>query len=114
MSIDPLSDAKIIDSWGRNAAPWTNAVRGQQIESRRLVTDRAIVEATLISPHIERLHLEGAVRGLGAAGLELDRVHHTAESLAKAELALLVIVLISHAFRANREAGARDAGPSVS
>ncbi len=47
MSIDPLSDARIIDSWGVNAGPWTTAVRGQQIESRRLVTDRAIVGATL-------------------------------------------------------------------
>ncbi|GGY29765.1 methyltransferase [Rhodanobacter panaciterrae] len=47
MGIDPLSDAKILDAWQRNAAPWTAAVRGQQIESRRLVTDRAIIEATL-------------------------------------------------------------------
>ena len=47
MSIDPLSDAKIVDSWGRNAAPWTVAVRERQIESRRLVTDDAIVDATL-------------------------------------------------------------------
>jgi 2-polyprenyl-3-methyl-5-hydroxy-6-metoxy-1,4-benzoquinol methylase len=47
MSVDPLSDAKIVDAWGRNAAPWTAAVRGQQIESRRLVTDQAIIAATL-------------------------------------------------------------------
>ena len=59
----------------------------------------AIAEATVISPHIERLHREGAIRGLGAAGLELDAVHHTAESLAKTELALLVVVLALHAFR---------------
>jgi Domain of unknown function (DUF4149) len=59
----------------------------------------AIVEAMVVSPHIERLHREGAIRGLGAAGLELDQVHHTAESLAKGELALLVLVLVLHAFR---------------
>jgi len=47
MGIDPLSDAKILDAWQRNAAPWTSAVREQQIESRRLVTDQAIIEATL-------------------------------------------------------------------
>ncbi|MEO8998935.1 MAG: methyltransferase domain-containing protein [Rhodanobacter sp.] len=47
MSVDPLSDAKIVDSWRRNAAPWTAAVRERQIESRRLVTDQAIIEATL-------------------------------------------------------------------
>ena len=36
-----------------NAAPWTLAVRQGQIQSRRLVTDRAIVEAVLSrSPHL--------------------------------------------------------------
>lgn len=41
----PLSDEKVIDSWTKNTAPWTNAVRGGEIESRKLVTDQAIVEA---------------------------------------------------------------------
>jgi 2-polyprenyl-3-methyl-5-hydroxy-6-metoxy-1,4-benzoquinol methylase len=41
------SDEKIIDSWRKNARPWTTAVRESQIESRRLVTDRAIVDAVL-------------------------------------------------------------------
>lgn len=44
---EPLSDAKIIDSWLRNAEPWTAAVRERQIESRRLLTDGAIVDAVL-------------------------------------------------------------------
>jgi len=35
MSIDPLSEAKIVDAWSRNAAPWTIAVRERQIENRR-------------------------------------------------------------------------------
>jgi 2-polyprenyl-3-methyl-5-hydroxy-6-metoxy-1,4-benzoquinol methylase len=47
MNIEPLSDSKIVDSWKRNAAPWVNAVRAQEIESRRLVTDRAILDAIL-------------------------------------------------------------------
>jgi 2-polyprenyl-3-methyl-5-hydroxy-6-metoxy-1,4-benzoquinol methylase len=45
--IDPLSDAKVVDSWRKNAAPWTTAVRERQIESRRLVTDAAILQAVL-------------------------------------------------------------------
>ena len=45
--MDPLSDAKIIDSWLKNAAPWTSAVREEQIESRRLVTNQAIVDAVV-------------------------------------------------------------------
>lgn len=52
MNIDPLSDAKIVDSWRKNASPWTAAVREGQIESRRLSTDRAVVDAILDnSPH---------------------------------------------------------------
>ena len=47
MSDDPLSDARIVDSWLKNASPWTSAVRENQIESRRLVTNEAIVDAVL-------------------------------------------------------------------
>jgi 2-polyprenyl-3-methyl-5-hydroxy-6-metoxy-1,4-benzoquinol methylase len=47
MSSDPLSDARIVDSWTRNAGPWTAAVRENRIESRNLVTNRAIVDAVL-------------------------------------------------------------------
>ena len=47
MPIDPLSDEKIVESWQRNAAPWTAAIRENQIESRRLVTNQAIVDAVL-------------------------------------------------------------------
>lgn len=46
--IDDLSnDARIVDSWQANADPWTAAVRGNQIESRTLVTNGAIVDAIL-------------------------------------------------------------------
>lgn len=44
---DRLSDAKIIESWQKNAAPWTAAVRENKIESRTLVTDRAILDAII-------------------------------------------------------------------
>jgi 2-polyprenyl-3-methyl-5-hydroxy-6-metoxy-1,4-benzoquinol methylase len=47
MSIDPLSDQKIIDSWHKNAAPWIVAIRERQIASRTLVTDAAIIEAVV-------------------------------------------------------------------
>jgi 2-polyprenyl-3-methyl-5-hydroxy-6-metoxy-1,4-benzoquinol methylase len=45
MSVEPLNDAEIIEAWLANAAPWTKAVRDGAIESRRLVTDRAVVDA---------------------------------------------------------------------
>jgi 2-polyprenyl-3-methyl-5-hydroxy-6-metoxy-1,4-benzoquinol methylase len=46
------SDETIVESWRKNAAPWTSAVRAQAIESRRLITDQAII-ATVLSraPH---------------------------------------------------------------
>lgn len=45
--MNPYSDKKIVDSWEKNASQWTAAVRGGRIESRRLITDKAIVEAVL-------------------------------------------------------------------
>ena len=47
MTSDPLSDARIVDSWRKNASPWTTAVRENQIASRALVTNKAIVDAVL-------------------------------------------------------------------
>jgi 2-polyprenyl-3-methyl-5-hydroxy-6-metoxy-1,4-benzoquinol methylase len=47
MNTDLFSDAKIVESWGKNARPWTVAVREEQIESRKLITDHAIVDAIL-------------------------------------------------------------------
>src|SRR6476661_7167232 len=38
-------DTKIVDSWNKNSTPWVTAVRDGEIESRVLVTNRAIVDA---------------------------------------------------------------------
>jgi 2-polyprenyl-3-methyl-5-hydroxy-6-metoxy-1,4-benzoquinol methylase len=42
-----FNDQRIIASWHTNATPWTSAVRERRIESRRLVTDQAIVDAVV-------------------------------------------------------------------
>ena len=47
LMIDPLSDAKVIDSWHKNATPWTSAIREQRIESRKLVTNQAAIDAIM-------------------------------------------------------------------
>lgn len=47
MSPDPFSDAKIVESWGKNVSSWALAVREGQIESRRQITDQAIIDAIL-------------------------------------------------------------------
>ena len=47
MQPDLFREAKILDSWTTNAPAWVAAVREAQIESRRHVTDQAIVDAVL-------------------------------------------------------------------
>lgn len=47
MNTEPFSDAKIVESWSINALPWTAAVREGQIESRKQITDQAIIDAIL-------------------------------------------------------------------
>ena len=47
MTIESNKDREIIDSWFKNAAPWIVAIQEQQIESRKLVTDRAIIDAVV-------------------------------------------------------------------
>jgi len=72
--MDPLSDEKVVDSWHTNATPWVSAVREQRIESRRLVTDRAIVDAVMSRKPEVVLDLgcgEGwLVRALSAQGVQ--------------------------------------------
>jgi 2-polyprenyl-3-methyl-5-hydroxy-6-metoxy-1,4-benzoquinol methylase len=72
--MDKFSDAKIVDSWHKNAVPWTTAVRESQIESRKLITDRQVVEAILSSSPKSVLDLgcgEGwLTRELSARGIQ--------------------------------------------
>ena len=42
-----FGEQRILESWHKNALPWTSAIRRGQVESRRLVTNRAIVDAIL-------------------------------------------------------------------
>ena len=45
--MEKLSDQKIIDSWKKNVAPWVSAIRSGEIESRVLVTNKAIIDTVL-------------------------------------------------------------------
>ena len=72
------SDARVLDAWRENAAPWTQTVRAQAIESRRLVTDRAILDAALRLRPRDALDLgcgEGwLTRALRASGVAADGI----------------------------------------
>ena len=67
-------DARIRQSWQANADAWTRAVREQRIESRRLVTDAAILGAIAEGPALRVLDIgcgEGWLcRALAARGSE--------------------------------------------
>lgn len=45
--MNAYNDAMIVESWARNAAPWTEIVRRGRSASRGRVTDRAIVDTVL-------------------------------------------------------------------
>jgi len=47
MSDARFADADIVEAWRANASSWTDAVRAGRIESRRRVTDAAVVDAVL-------------------------------------------------------------------
>jgi SAM-dependent methyltransferase len=40
-----FNDRQVLTSWVANADAWTNAIKNQEIESRRLVTNQAIIDA---------------------------------------------------------------------
>ncbi len=69
-------------------------------------------EGVDVSPRIAELHRAGAVRGVGASGLELGRLHGTAELCGKTAVALLAVVVILQALtRATRGESRRDRAP---
>ncbi|HEX4052378.1 MAG TPA: class I SAM-dependent methyltransferase [Steroidobacteraceae bacterium] len=66
---------RIVTSWHTNATPWTHAVRTRAIDTRRLVTDQAILEAVLSRSPRSVLDLgcgEGwLARALNGAGVDV-------------------------------------------
>lgn len=62
----------------------------------------AIAIGTWLSPGIADLHRGGAIRGLGEGGLALERLHHLAEGLAKAEIVLLLASFVLAVAKASR------------
>src|SRR5687768_13531725 len=68
------NDAHVIASWQKNAVAWTAAVRENQIESRSLVTNQAIVDAVLSRSPSTALDIgcgEGwLVRALSSHGID--------------------------------------------
>ncbi len=54
----------------------------------------ASVQAVWLSPAIDSLHRSGAIRGLGEAGLALEKTHRYAELFGKWQLGLLMVGIV--------------------
>ncbi|MBV1914005.1 MAG: class I SAM-dependent methyltransferase [Pseudomonadales bacterium] len=71
--MNKFSDKKIVDSWSKNATPWIQAIQKNEIESRRIVTDQAIIDTVLSCSAKTVLDIgcgEGwLVRALSACGI---------------------------------------------
>jgi 2-polyprenyl-3-methyl-5-hydroxy-6-metoxy-1,4-benzoquinol methylase len=95
MNRDISNDAAILASWQRNATPWIAAVRGGEIESRRLVTDRAVLDAVLACAPRSVIDL-----GCGEGWLAL--------ALARCGIAVTGVDAVPELVAASREAGLAD------
>jgi 2-polyprenyl-3-methyl-5-hydroxy-6-metoxy-1,4-benzoquinol methylase len=86
-------DREIIDSWFKNAAPWIVAIQEQQIESRKLITDRSIIDAVVSQNARTVLDLgcgEGwLTRELSARGMEVLGVDAIPTLIAQARSILI-------------------------
>jgi SAM-dependent methyltransferase len=81
-------EAQIIRSWNANAKPWARAIQAGSVRSRKLVTDRAIIDAVLsVSPR-RVLDLgcgEGwLARALSGHGIEVTGVDAVPDLIAEA------------------------------
>jgi hypothetical protein len=66
-----------------------------------LAAAAAVYEGASVSPRIAMLHAEGAIRGMGSAGMELAKLHDVAELLGKTEVFLLLAVVVLHVVTAS-------------
>jgi len=85
---DQTREQGILHSWHENAGAWTRTVRDGHIESRRLITDEAILDAVLEGRPHSVLDLgcgEGwLVRALAAHGVQATGVDAEHELIARA------------------------------
>lgn len=85
---DDAAEQAILDAWARDAAAWTRVVREGRIESRRVVTDAAIIDCIVAESPRRVLDIgcgEGwLARALATRGIEVDGVDADADLIERA------------------------------
>ncbi len=92
-----LLGAEVTRTWAAGARGRTVAARVRRVAAVLMAVGAAYGGLSL-TPHILELHRAGAQRGEGPAGADLDRTHHTAEAIGKAETGLGVLLVVLHVF----------------
>lgn len=84
-----FSENQIVESWRKNVSPWVKAIQNKEIESRRLVTDQAILETISSIPAKNALDIgcgEGwLVRELSALGISTTGIDAIEELVNRAK-----------------------------
>lgn len=88
--MNKFNDQEIIESWKSNVKPWVSAIRKNEIESRLLVTNKAIVDAVIGTEAKSCLDAgcgEGwLVRELGRVGIDSLGVDVVPDFIASAQI----------------------------
>jgi hypothetical protein len=64
-------------------------------------------QGIVLSPKIEALHRAGAVRGAGELGMSLEATHHLVEGVAKAQVILVIFLIVLHVMSPSGEHAAK-------
>ena len=95
---------------GVSSAP-TDDTKGATIAERTrtalaiVAASAAIYGGTKLSPEIVALHAAGAVRGFGADGAKLEKLHALAETVAKIEVSAGLLLMALHVTTLRRGEG---------
>jgi Domain of unknown function (DUF4149) len=89
--------AEVARTWAARGRARGAAARGRRLTAV-LMAGCAAYLGLVLTPHINQLHRDGVQRHVGPLGAELDRTHHTAETVGKAETGLGALLIALHVF----------------
>jgi hypothetical protein len=90
-----LLGAEVVRTWAAGRRGRTLAARVRRGLAMLMAAAAAYIGLAL-TPRINELHRNGARRGMGEQGAELDRIHRRAEMLGRAEVLFGATVVVLH------------------